>query len=101
MRRLALLVILVAAVGAIAIAAQMDDQPAATGSAKPADAPKLPANRHDPEDRKAAVDNSASTGASAARLPAPKDGAPARGTDLGKEADKEDDAFRKGRSEKP
>ncbi len=47
-------------------------------------AASIPDNRHDPEDR----GESASSGASA------RQGAPGAATDLGKEADKEEDAYR-------
>ena len=75
-----------------------DDAKAKAGRAKPAaESAKLPENRRDPEER-----GSASAGASAAPAPAPEpDTARERGTDLGKEADAEDESLRKQQSKKP
>jgi len=85
-----LLVSLLAAFSLAAYAGEEKSPAGAEPAAKPAEAAKLPPNRHDPEDRS----DSASTGASS-EPDAAREGAPAAATDLGKEADKEDEAFRK------
>src|SRR5258706_8777852 len=100
MRKLVLLASLAAIVGGLAIAAQpvSDPTPKATTGGAVAGRPepaRLPPNRRDPEDRS----DSASTGASA-ESDAAAERSPAGATDLGKEADREDEALRKRKSKK-
>jgi hypothetical protein len=101
MKKPLLFVLALGAITAAIVVAHSGDE----DGAKPAPTAKLPANRHDPEDRAANGAGSASTGASLPKRalpPEPRmDTEPARGTDLGKEADREDEAFRKRRLQKP
>lgn len=63
-------------------------------------AAKLPENRRDPEDRGASASTGSSAGPSAEPQASP-DTLPGRGTDLGREAEQEDEAIRKQHQAKP
>ena len=81
---------LVVALFALCLSAGGREPEKAPPAARPAPTQTLPDNRHDPEDRA----ESASGGSSAPRA-APE------ATDIGREADKEDEAWRKKHQRKP
>jgi hypothetical protein len=100
MRKLILLASLVTIAGGAAIAAQpvADPAPKATSGGAVAGRPepaRLPPNRRDPEDRSDSASAGPSTEAGSA-----VERAPEGATDLGKDADREDEALRKRRSKK-
>ena len=83
MRRSTLLLLVLSGLAGLAWAEPGDKHPAAKSAPIPA---SIPDNRRDPEERS----DSASSGASS-----PAESLPGGPTDLGKEADKEEDAYRK------